>query len=147
MTPFELAALIGAVTGCFSASYLIIKAITNKPKLTFEEGSMIFYPAVENNYFTTIIIPMKVHNRGSKPTTIYHSKLTFNYNSQHKEIEYDRGHLEVLPDRTEDFNPNLNLHKDDLIIYDKITNCVLTITHTHGKTVINLGTIEEYKKD
>jgi len=145
MTPFELAALIGAVTGCFSASYLIIKAITNKPKLTFEEGSMIFYPAVENNYFTTIIIPMKVHNRGSKPTTIYHSKLTFNYNSQHKEIEYDRGHLEVLPDRTEDFNPNLNLHKDDLIIYDKITNCVLTITHTHGKTVINLGTIEEYK--
>ena len=146
MTPFELAALIGAVTGCFSASYLIIKAITNKPKLTFEEGSMIFYPAVENNYFTTIIIPMKVHNRGSKPTTIYHSKLTFNYNSQHKEIEYDRGHLEILPDRTEDFNPNLNLHKDDLIIYDKITNCVLTITHTHGKTVINLGTIEEYKK-
>lgn len=145
MTPFELAALIGAVTGCFSASYLIIKAITNKPKLTFEEGSMIFYPAVENNYFTTIIIPMKVHNRGSKPTTIYHSKLTFNYNSQHKEIEYDRGHLEILPDRTEDFNPNLNLHKDDLIIYDKITNCVLTITHTHGKTVINLGTIEEYK--
>ena len=145
MTPFELAALIGAVTGCFSASYLIIKAITNKPKLTFEEGSMIFYPAVENNYFTTIIIPMKVHNRGSKPTTIYHSKLTFNYNSQHKEIEYDRGHLEILPDRTEDFNPNLNLHKDDLIIYDKITDCVLTITHTHGKTVINLGTIEEYK--
>ena len=147
MTPFEIAALLGAITGCASLGYLIIKSITNKPKLTFEEGSMIFYPAVGNNYFTTIIIPMKVHNRGSKPTTIYHSKLTFNYNSQHKEIEYDRGHLEILPDRTEDFNPNLNLHKDDLIIYDKITNCVLTITHTHGKTVINLGTIEEYKKD
>ena len=146
MTPFEIAALIGAFTGSISLTFWIIKSITNKPKLIFEEGSKIFYPAEENNFFTTIMIPMKVHNRGTKPTTIYHSKLTFNYNSEHKETEDDRSRLEVLPDRTEHFSPNLNLFKTDLIIHDKITNCALTIKHTHGKTVINLGTIEEYKK-
>jgi len=89
---------------------------------------------------------MKVHNRGSKPTTIHHSKLTFDYNSQHKETVDDRASLEISPNSTEDFSPHLNLHKDDLVIYDKITSCILTVTHTHGKMVIDLGTIEEIKK-
>jgi len=146
MTPFEIVAIVGAVTGVISLGFLIFKSITNKPKLIFEEGKNVFYPADDGNFFTTIIIPMKVHNRGTKPTTIHHSKLTFDYNSQHKEIEDERSSLEMLTDSTGDFNPNLNLHKDDLIIHGKITNCKLTVKHTHGEKVIDLGTIEENKK-
>lgn len=146
MTPFEIAALLGAITGCASLGYLIIKAIRDKPRLIFEKGTKIFYPAEGNNNFTTIVIRMKIHNRGSKPTTIHHSKLTFNYNSEPKEIEDDRISLEIPPDNTEDFSPNLNLHKDDLIIHNKITNCKLMLKHTHGEKTIDLGTVEENKK-
>lgn len=145
MTPFEIAALLGAVMGCASLGYLIIKSIRDKPRLIFEEGLKIFYPAEGNNFFTTIIIRMKVHNRGTKSTTIHYSKLTFNYNSERREIE-DNRNFEILPDSTVDYYPNTNLHKDDLVIHDKITNCVLTIKHTHGTTVLNLGAIEENKK-
>ena len=88
---------------------------------------------------------MKVHNRGTKSTTIHHSKLTYDYNSEQKEIKDDRSSLEIFPNSTVDYAPNLNVHKNKLILYKKITNCVLTVTHTHGKTVINLGTIEENK--
>jgi len=146
MTLIEIAAILGAVTGSVSLSLFIYKTLTDKPKLTFEEGTKIFYPAEDGNNFTTIVIRMKVHNRGTKPTTIHHSKLTFNYNSEPKEKEDDRISLEILPDRTEDFSPSLNLHKDDLIIHGKITNCKLTVKHTHGEKVIDLGTIEENKK-
>jgi len=146
MTLIEIAAILGAVTGSVSLSFFIYKTLTDKPKLTFEEGTKIFYPAEGGNNFTTIVIRMKVHNRGTKPTTIHHSKLTFNYNSEPKE-EDGRISLEILPDRTEDFSPSLNLHKDDLIIHGKITNCKLMVKHTHGKKVIDLGTIEENKKE
>ena len=145
MTPFEIAAIWGAVAGSASVVFLIYKFVTDKPKLTFEEEIKVFYPAHDNNFFTTISIQMKVHNRGSKPTTIYHSKLDFNYNSKHREMVDDRSTFEVVPDSTSDFYPNLNLHKDDLILQNKITKCVLTITHTYGKAIINLGTIEENK--
>ena len=146
MTPTEIAVIVGSIIGASTLAFFIFKFITDKPKLTFEEVTKIFYPAEDGNNFTTIVIRMKVHNRGTKPTTIHHSKLTFNYNSEPKEKEDDRISLEILPDRTEDFSPSLNLHKDDLIIHGKITNCKLTVKHTHGKKVIDLGTIEENKK-
>ena len=147
MTPFEIIGLIGAVTAFCTAGYLIIKAFRDKPRLTFEQSLKNFYPAEGNNVFTTIIIQMKVHNRGTKSTTIHYSKLTFNYNSKRREIEDDRISLEIPPDNTKDFSPNLNVHESDLVIHDKITNCVLTVKHTHGTAVLNLGIIEEYKKE
>jgi len=146
MTPFEIGIIFAAMAGWAAFFYIIYKSKMDKPKLEFDEGLKIFYPAEGGNNFTTIVIRMKVHNRGTKPTTIHHSKLTFNYNSEPKEKEDDRISLEILPDRTEDFSPSLNLHKDDFIIHGKITNCKLMVKHTHGKKVIDLGTIEENKK-
>ena len=145
MTPFEFVAIWGAIAGSASVSFLIYQTATNKPKLIFEVVRKAIYPAKGNNNFSMIIINMKVHNRGSKPTTIHKTKLTFDYDSQSKDIEDERSPLEVLPDRTETFTPNSNIHEDDYIIHDKITNCVLTVEHTHGKNVINLGTIKENK--
>jgi len=146
MTPFEIIGLIGAVTAFCTAGYLVIKASRDKPRLIFEQGSHIFYPAHDNNFFTTIVIRIKIHNRGTKPTTIHYSKLTFNYNSKHREIEDDNGHFEIPPDNTVDYYPDMRLHKDELVIHDKITNCVLTVKDTHDTTVLYLGTIEEEKK-
>ena len=146
MTPFEFAALIGAFTGSISLGFLIFKSITNKPKLTFEHRLKNFYPAEGNNFFSVIVIRMKVHNRGTKPTTIHHSTLTFNYNSEPKKIEDETNPLEIPPNSTVDYYPNLHLHKNDLIIHGKITNCKLMVKHTHDEKMIDLGTIEENKK-
>ena len=143
MTPFELTALIGAITGSISLGFLVFKSITDRPKLKFEVVRKFFFPSEKNPPFTSIVINMKVHNRGSKPTTIHHSKLTFDYNSEQKELEDDRSSFEILPDRTVDYAPMLSLHESDLILRNKITNCVLTITHTHDEKIIDLGTIEE----
>lgn len=38
MTLVEIAAILGAVTGSVSLSFFIYKTLTDKPKLTFEEG-------------------------------------------------------------------------------------------------------------
>jgi len=61
-------------------------------------------------------------------------------------ITDDRSSTEVPANSTVDYQPSLNLHKDEMILYDKITNCVLTTKHTHGAIVHNLGTIEQLKK-
>ena len=145
MTPFEIAALIGAVTGSFSIIYLTLKAVRDKPRLTFEEEFKMFYPPSGGNNFTTIVIRMKVHNRGTKPTTIHHSKLTFSYESKHHEVENDAS-FDILPNSTIDYSPSLNIHNSELVIHRKITDCVLTANHTHDKKMIDLGTIEEHKK-
>jgi len=146
MTPYEAAALIGAITGAVYIGYLIIKLIRDKPRLVFEVVSKNFYPAEGNNFFSPIVIRIKVHNKGSRPTTIHHAKLSFNYNSKNQVVEYD-GHIEVPPDYTAEFYPQLNLHKDELVIYGQITNCVLTVDHTHDSTPLDLGTIKQMKTD
>ena len=145
MTPFEIVALIGAVTGSISLAVVIIQALMNKPKLTFDEERKNFHPNERGSNVTTIIIGMKVHNKGTKPTTIHHTRLSFDYNSEHHELENNTSHT-VPPNSTVDYSPHMYLHKDDGEIYGQITNCVLTVTHTHGENTYNLGTIEEYKR-
>jgi len=39
------------------------------------------------------------------------------------------------------------LHREELLISEKITDCVLTIDHTFDQEIISLGKIEEYKKE
>jgi len=146
MTTFEIGIVIGAMAGWAGFFYLIYKSKMDKPKLEFEEESKTFYPAEGNNYFSTILIRLKAHNQGTKSTTIYHSKLTFNYNSEQKETIDEKSSFEVPPNSTVDFYPNLNIHSNELVIRNKITDCVLTVKHTFGKKVHNLGTIEQLKK-
>lgn len=89
---------------------------------------------------------MKVHNKGTKSTTIHHTTLTFNYNGKQWKIE-DNSSLVVPPDSTMPFYPSLNLHKNNLLIHGKIDNCVLTISHTfYDNIVLDLGIIVEFKK-
>ena len=150
MTPFELGTLIMGVSGWAIVIYLIYKSRMDKPKLELEleeEESKYFYPAEGNNNFTTVVVRCKTHNKGTKATTIYYSRLDFKYNSEPMKITDDRSSTDVPVNSTVDYQPNLNLHKSDGILYDKITNCVLTIKHTHGKKVYNLGTIDEYKHE
>jgi len=146
MTPFELGMLIMGVSGWALVTYLIYKSRMDKAKLEFEEESKTFYPAEGNNYFSTILIRFKAHNKGTKSTTIYHSKLTFNYNSEQKETVDEKSSFEVPPNSTVDFYPNLNIHSSEFVLHGKITNCVVTVKHTFGKKVRNLGTIEQLKK-
>ena len=145
MTPFEIGIIFGAMAGWAGFFYLIYKSKMDKPKLEFEIKGQDFYPPKDNNNFTYIAIRMKAHNRGSKSTTIYRTTLKFNYNSKPHKIENDTS-VKIPPDDTVDFIPNLNLRKNDIEIHDKITDCELTIDHTHDKNIINLGTIEEYKR-
>ncbi len=145
MTIVEFTALLGAITGSVSIGFLIYKAITNKPKLSFEIKGQDFYPPQGNNNFIYIAIRMKAHNKGSKSTTIYRTTLKFNHNSKPHKIEKDSS-VNVSPNSTIDFIPDLNLRKNDIEIHDKITDCELTIDHTHDQNIINLGTIEEYKR-
>ena len=145
MTPFEIAIVFGAIAGWASFGYLIYKSRMDRPKLTFEEGTKIFYPNERGNNFTPIVIRMKVHNKGTKPTTIHHTKLSFDYNSEHHELENDI-RCAISPNSTVDYSPSMHLHKDDLIIIGQITNCVLIVKHTHGKTKFKLGTIEGHIK-
>jgi len=145
MTPFEIGIIFAAMAGWAAFFYMIYKSKMDKPKLEFDEGIKIFYPAEGGNNFTTIVIRMKVHNRGTKPTTIHHSKLTFSYESKHHEVENDAS-FDILPNSTIDYSPSLNIHNSELVIHRKITDCVLTANHTHDKKMIDLGTIEEHKK-
>ena len=147
MTPFELGMLIMGVSGWALVTYLIYKSRMDKPKLVFDVESKTFYPAAENNYFTVIALNMKVHNKGSKSTTIHTSKLTFDYDSKPREIVDDRTSFDVSPNSTIIFNPNLIKHTKDLVIHGRITNCELMVIHTHGEKMIDLGTIEEYKQE
>ena len=117
----------------------------NKPKLTFDEERKNFHPNERGSNVTTIIIGMKVHNKGTKPTTIHHTRLSFDYNSEHHELENDT-RCAISPNSTVDYSPTMHLHKDDFVIYGQITNCVLTVKHTHGEKKFKLGTIEEYKR-
>jgi len=146
MTLIEIAAILGAVTGSISLSFFIYKTLTDKPKLTFEEGTKIFYPAEGGNNFTVIVIRMKAHNKGSKSTTIHHSALTFNYNGKQHKVEDKQNHYVIPPSSTVDFWPQLNLHREELLIREKIIDCVLTIDHTFDQEIISLGKIEENKK-
>lgn len=147
MTLIEIAAILGAVTGSVSLSFFIYKTLTDKPKLSFETESQSFFPASPNDNFTLISVRMKTHNKGSKSTTIHHSVLTFNYDGKQHKVEDKQNHYVIPPSSTVDFYPQLNLHKKELLIYEKITDCVLTIDHTFDQEIINLGTIEEYKHE
>ena len=145
MTLVEIAAIVGAITGSISLGFLIFKSITDKPKLEFEEESKMFYPPDGNNQFTVIVIRFKAHNQGTKSTTIYHTKLSFTFNLKKHETESDTP-IDIPPSSTVNFYPNLAIHSSDLVLRDKITDCVLTVKHTFGKKVHNLGTIEQLKK-
>ncbi len=118
--------------------------IQEKPKLSFEEKRKIFFLPGENDNFTTILIELNVHNKGSKSTTIHNTELTFDYKEKKKTI-IGEGIFTIESDSTQKVYPQLNLRKDDLRIYDQIQNCVLRIYHTHGKTDFKLGTIKESK--
>jgi len=144
MTPFEIAIIFGAMAGWAGFFYLIYKSKMDKPKLEFEEESKNFFSPKGNNEFTSIVIRFKAHNQGTKSTTIYHTKLTFTFNLKKQEIESNRA-IDIPPSSTVDFFPDLNIHSSDLVLRDKITDCVLTAKHTFGKKVHNLGTIEEFK--
>jgi len=145
MTLLEIAAIVGSVIAGLTLLYVITKPRRDKPKLVFDVESKTFYPAAENNYFTVIALNIKVHNKGSKSTTIHTSKLTFDYDSKPHEIVDDRTSFDVSPNSTIIFNPSLNKHTKDLVIHGKITNCELMVIHTHGEKMIDLGTIEENK--
>ena len=145
MTPFELGMLIMGVSGWALVTYLIYKSRMDKTKLEFEEDGKFFYPAEGNNYHTVVVVRLKAHNKGTKATTIYYSRLDFNYNSKSRAITDDRSSARVPANSTVNYQPSMNLHKDEIILYDKITNCVLTTKHTHGTIVHNLGTVEQLK--
>ncbi len=142
MTPIEITAIIGAVTGSVSLSIVIYRTIQEKPKLSFEEKRKTFFLPGESDNFTAILIELKVHNKGSKSTTIHHMDLTFDYKEKKKTI-IGEGVFTIAPDSTQTVYPQLNLRKDDLRINDQIQNCVLRIYHTHGKTDFELGIIKE----
>jgi len=147
MTLIEIAAILGAVTGSVSLSFFIYKTLTDKPKLSFETESQFFFPpSSTNDNFTAITVRMKTHNKGSKSTTIHHSTLTFNYDGKQHKVEDKQSHNIIPPNSTLDFWPQLNLRREELLINEKITDCVLTIDHTFDQETINLGKIEEYKK-
>ena len=146
MTPFEISIIfVGAMAGWAAFFYLIYRGRMDKAKLELEEDGKFFYPAEGNNYHTVVVVRLKAHNKGTKATTIYYSRLDFNYNSESRVITDDRSSAKVPANSTVDYQPSLNLHKDEIILYDKITNCVLTTKHTHGTIVHNLGTIEQLK--
>jgi len=145
LTPIEITAIIGAVTGSVSLFIVIYRTIQEKPKLSFEEKRKIFFRPDENDNFTTILVELKVHNKGSKSTTIHHIDFTFDYKEKKKTITGE-GVFTIEADSTQKVYPQLNLRKDDLRIYDQIQNCVLRIHHTHGKTDFKLGTIKESKR-
>lgn len=144
MTPFEIAALLGAVSGWALVTYLIYKSRMDKAKLEFEDESKYFYPSEGNNQFSTVVIRIKAHNKGTKSTTIYNTKLSFTYDSNQHKIKSETT-VDVLPNSTVDFSPVMHIHMNDFVIYDKITDCVLTAKHTFGTKVHNLGTIEQLK--
>ena len=145
MTPFEISIIFGAMAGWAGVFILIYKSKMDKPKLEFEEESKMFYPAEGNNPFTVIVIRFKAHNQGTKSTTIYHTKLSFTFNLKKHETE-STSSIDIPPSSTVDFYSNLAIHSSDLILRDKITDCVLTVKHTFGKKVHNLRTIEQLKK-
>ena len=146
MTPFEIAIIVfGGMAGWAAFFYLIYISKMDKPKLEFEEESKNFFPPQGNNQFTSIGIRFKAHNQGTKPTTIYHTKLTFTFNLKKHKTESNEA-VDIPPSKTVDFSPNLNIHSSDLVLRDKITDCVLTVKHTFDKEIYNLGTIEEFKK-
>ncbi len=145
MTPFEIGIIFGAMAGWAGVFILIYKSKTDKPRLEFEEEFKMFYPPDGNNEFTVIVIRFKAHNQGTKSTTIYHTKLSFTFNLKKHETEDNRS-IDIPPSSTVDFDPSLNIHSSDLVLRDKITDCVLTVKHTFGKKVHNLGTIEQLKK-
>jgi len=145
MTPFEISIIFGAMAGWAGVFYLIYKSKMDKPKLEFEEEFKMFYPPDGNNEFTHIVIRFKAHNQGTKSTTIYHTKLSFTFNLKKHETENTTS-VNVPASSTVAFSPGMNIHSGKLILRDKITDCVLTVKHTFGKKIHNLGTIEQHKK-
>ena len=142
MTPSDIIAILGAITGSLSLIIISYKSITDKPKLSFDIDRKFFMQPSKYDNFTTISIQLKAHNKGTKSTTIHGSELSFTYKGQKRKLDSDSS-LSIPDNATNVFYPNFNLRKDELRISGQIESCVLTITHTHGKKKVKLETIKE----
>ncbi|PIN83995.1 MAG: hypothetical protein COW26_00635 [Nitrosopumilales archaeon CG15_BIG_FIL_POST_REV_8_21_14_020_33_23] len=136
----DIIGIIGAITGSVSLTIIIYRTYSDKPKLSFDIQRTFFMQPREADNFTTIFVELKVHNKGTKSTTIHQSVLSFRYQNREKTIT-DNQNITLAPNTTEPVYPRLNLRRDELEIDDKIESCVLTLHHTHGKKSIKLGII------
>ena len=98
MTPIELTAIIGAVTGSVSLSIVIYKTLKEKPCLNFTiEKAYWSIHTVNDPTFNPISINVRIDNKGDKGTTIHKTSISFDYEGEHKTIKDDHGLSILVP--------------------------------------------------
>jgi len=145
MTLFEIAAIIGAITGTLGLGIVIYKTIQEKPKLSIKVNDPYHFPPPnETYYFHEFSIGLIVSNKGTRSTTIYSSNLSFNFEG--KKFESNSVHPYFIgPDSSEKININFQIKKEDFSKNIDIDNGSLELIHTHGTENIQLEKIRKLK--
>jgi len=145
MTLFEIAAIIGAITGTAGLSIMIYKTIQEKAKLSVKVKDAYHFPPMNDSYnFHEFVIGLIVNNKGTRSTTIYSSNLSFSFEGKKFETNSQQTYF-IGPDSSEQINILFHIKKEDFSKNIEIDNGSLELIHTHNTENIQLQKIRKLK--
>ncbi len=147
MTPIEITAIIGAITGSVSLSIVTYKTWKEKPRLNFTiEKAYWSIHTVNDPTFNPISINVRIDNKGNKGTTIHSTSISFDYDGEHKTIK-DNHNISILIPPHESTRQLFSYHikRNEFKIENDIKNATLTMNYTHGQKEIQIPIIGEWK--
>lgn len=145
VTPLEIAAIIGAVTGSVSLGVIIYKTWREKPKLSINVEDAYHFPPLNESYnFREFSISLVVNNRGTRSTTIHTSNLSFIFEGKTFN-SISQGTYFIRPDSSEKISIHFQIRKEEFSQNKNIDNGVLELIHTHGTEPIQLSQIRSMK--
>jgi len=145
VTPLEIAAILGAVTGSLSLVLIIYKTWREKPKLAINVEDAYHFPPVNESYhFREFLVGLVVNNRGTRSTTIHTSNLSFIFEGKTFNSKSQTTYF-IRPDSSEKITINFHTRKEEFSQNKNIDNGLLELIHTHGTEHIQLSQIRSTK--
>ncbi len=145
----EIVGVVGGIAGLLSLALIIYKTIREKPIISCEiSGEPYYYnPSNESDNFISFSVNAKIHNRGSRHTTIHDWDLAFEYNNEKFKINNNNygNPFQVNADSTRSQYFILNIKKEKGPFKDYVKNCALTMYHTFGEITVPCEKIKESK--
>lgn len=127
------------------AVFVKINMIKEGEEIVFEVGRTYFMQPGENDSFTSIMISVRADNKGERSTTIHNAKLSFKYEGKIHDLELGDYMVPITINPSSSVSQHFmfNLPKKEMLIKDRITNCKITLIHTHDSKMIPIGEILE----
>ena len=145
MTPFEIVAIFGAITGSVSLAIILYRISKERPRLIFNVERHYWYlsdPQHANG--TNISIAIRIDNKGERSTTIHKSSLSFSFKGKTYEPRRSPNRLfTVLPHETKRESFEFFLPFTETRIEGDTEAGRLFLEHTHGKKELHIPKINK----